>query len=100
MKFGHFDDLRKEYVINTPRTPYPWINYLGNQGFFSLISNTAGGYSFSRRAAGRCISSPTGATEPLSPGPAAPVRRCRGGRTSISIAACSFRTTRSGRISP
>ncbi len=46
MKFGHFDDARKEYVINTPRTPYPWINYLGNQGFFSLISNTAGGYSF------------------------------------------------------
>ena len=46
MKFGHFDDSRKEYVINTPRTPYPWINYLGNQGFFSLISNTAGGYSF------------------------------------------------------
>ena len=50
MKFGHFDDLRKEYVINTPRTPYPWINYLGNQGFFSLISNTAGGYSFYRDA--------------------------------------------------
>ena len=46
MKFGYFDDSRKEYVINTPRTPYPWINYLGNQGFFSLISNTAGGYSF------------------------------------------------------
>ena len=46
MKFGHFDDARKEYVINTPKTPYPWINYLGNQGFFSLISNTAGGYSF------------------------------------------------------
>ena len=46
MKFGHFDDLRKEYVINTPKTPYPLINYLGNQGFFSLISNTAGGYSF------------------------------------------------------
>ena len=42
MKFGYFDDSRKEYVINTPKTPYPWINYLGNQGFFSLISNTAG----------------------------------------------------------
>ena len=50
MKFGHFDDARKEYVINTPRTPYPWINYLGNQGFFSLISNTAGGYSFYKDA--------------------------------------------------
>ena len=46
MKFGHFDDAKREYVIDTPRTPYPWINYLGTQGFFSLISNTAGGYSF------------------------------------------------------
>ena len=46
MKFGHFDDAAREYVIETPKTPYPWINYLGNQGFFSLISNTAGGYSF------------------------------------------------------
>nr|MCR4890145.1 hypothetical protein [Ruminococcus sp.] len=46
MKFGFFDDANKEYVINSPKTPYPWINYLGNQGFFSLISNTAGGYCF------------------------------------------------------
>ena len=50
MKFGHFDDERREYVITTPRTPYPWINYLGTQGFFSLISNTAGGYSFYKDA--------------------------------------------------
>ncbi|MCQ2525839.1 MAG: glycosyl transferase [Lachnospiraceae bacterium] len=50
MKFGHFDDAKKEYVITTPRTPYPWINYLGTQGFFSLISNTAGGYSFYKDA--------------------------------------------------
>ncbi|HNY22617.1 MAG TPA: glycosyl transferase, partial [Treponemataceae bacterium] len=46
MKFGHFDDVNREYVIETPRTPYPWINYLGNTQFFSLISNTAGGYAF------------------------------------------------------
>jgi cellobiose phosphorylase len=46
MKFGHFDDTSREYVIETPRTPYPWINYLGNTQFFSLISNTAGGYAF------------------------------------------------------
>ena len=46
MKFGHFDDICREYVIETPRTPYPWINYLGNEKFFSLISNTAGGYAF------------------------------------------------------
>lgn len=50
MQFGHFDDERREYVITTPRTPYPWINYLGSQRFFSLISNTAGGYSFYRDA--------------------------------------------------
>ena len=50
MKFGYFDDANKEYVITSPRTPYPWINYLGTQGFFSLISNTAGGYSFYKDA--------------------------------------------------
>jgi len=46
MKFGYFDDANREYVITDPKTPYPWINYLGNEDFFSLISNTAGGYSF------------------------------------------------------
>lgn len=46
MKFGYFDDHNREYVITTPNTPYPWINYLGSQDFFGLISNTAGGYSF------------------------------------------------------
>lgn len=46
MRFGHFDDKNREYVIETPETPYPWINYLGNTKFFSIISNTAGGYAF------------------------------------------------------
>ena len=50
MKFGHFDDQNKEYVITTPQTPLPWINYLGSEDFFSLVSNTAGGYSFYRDA--------------------------------------------------
>ena len=50
MRFGHFDDEHKEYVITTPRTPLPWINYLGSEDFFSLVSNTAGGYSFYRDA--------------------------------------------------
>ena len=45
-EFGYFDDQQKEYVISTPFTPTPWINYLGNDGFYGLISNTAGGYSF------------------------------------------------------
>ena len=50
MKYGFFDDRAREYVIKEPRTPYPWINYLGNHDFYSLISNTAGGYSFFRDA--------------------------------------------------
>jgi cellobiose phosphorylase len=50
MRFGHFDDAAREYVIETPRTPYPWINYLGSEQFFSLFSHTAGGYSFYRDA--------------------------------------------------
>ena len=50
MKFGYFDDANKEYVITTPRTPLPWINYLGSTDFFSLISNTCGGYSFYKDA--------------------------------------------------
>ena len=50
MRFGHFDDLRREYVITTPKTPYPWINYLGSDNFFGLISHQAGGYCFYRDA--------------------------------------------------
>ena len=50
MKFGHFDDIAREYVITTPRTPLPWINYLGSEDFFALCSNTAGGYAFFRDA--------------------------------------------------
>ena len=54
-KFGYFDDLSREYVITDPKTPWPWINYLGNEDFFSLISNTAGGYSFYKDAKFRRI---------------------------------------------
>ena len=50
MKFGHFDDTHREYVITQPDTPYPWINYLGSDDFFSLISNTSGGYCFYKDA--------------------------------------------------
>ena len=50
MRFGHFDDVHREYVITTPRTPYPWINYLGTERFFSLVSHQAGGYAFYRDA--------------------------------------------------
>jgi cellobiose phosphorylase len=55
MKFGHFDDSKREYVITNPRTPWPWINYLGNEDFFSLISNSAGGYTFYKDAKFRRI---------------------------------------------
>ena len=50
MKFGYFDDSNREYVITTPRTPLPWINYLGCKEFFTLISNTCGGYTFYKDA--------------------------------------------------
>ena len=50
MKYGYFDDNALEYVITTPKTPLPWINYLGNKEFFSLISNTCGGYTFYKDA--------------------------------------------------
>ncbi|MDE7273995.1 MAG: glycosyl transferase [Lachnospiraceae bacterium] len=50
MKFGYFDDANREYVITTPRTPLPWINYLGCKEFFTLISNTCGGYTFYKDA--------------------------------------------------
>ena len=50
MKFGYFDDDRQEYVITRPDTPLPWINYLGSEEYFGLLSNTGGGYSFYRDA--------------------------------------------------
>ena len=50
MKYGYFDDAAREYVITRPDTPYPWINYLGEEDFFTLMSNTSGGYSFYKDA--------------------------------------------------
>jgi cellobiose phosphorylase len=50
MVWGHFNDPEREYVITRPDTPWPWINYLGSEDFFSLVSNTAGGYSFYKDA--------------------------------------------------
>ena len=54
-EYGHFDDHTREFVITDPATPFPWINYLGNDGFFSLISGTAGGYCFYKDAKFRRI---------------------------------------------
>ncbi|GAB4436709.1 MAG: glycosyl transferase [Anaerolineae bacterium] len=50
MRYGYFNDTAREYVITRPDTPLPWLNYLGSQDYFGLISNTAGGYSFFRDA--------------------------------------------------
>ena len=50
MNYGYFDNAAREYVITIPETPYPWINYLGNSSYYTLFSNTAGGYSFYRDA--------------------------------------------------
>ena len=54
-EFGYFEDEHREYVITNPQTPFPWINYLGNEDFFGLISNTAGGYNFYKDAKFRRI---------------------------------------------
>ncbi len=56
MQYGHFDDDQREYVIDRPDTPLPWINYLGCEAYFGIISNTAGGYSFYKDARLRRIS--------------------------------------------
>ncbi len=56
MQYGHFDDQNREYIISQPDTPLPWINYLGCESYFGLISNTAGGYSFYRDAKLRRLS--------------------------------------------
>ncbi len=49
-KFGYFDNEKKEYIITTPLTPLPWINYIGNDELYGIISNTAGGYTFYKDA--------------------------------------------------
>ncbi len=54
-EYGHFDDASREYVITAPATPWPWINYMGTEDFFSLVSNTAGGYCFCQDAKFRRI---------------------------------------------
>ena len=56
MRYGHFDDHQREYVILRPDTPLPWINYLGTDDFIGIISNTAGGYTFYRDARLRRLS--------------------------------------------
>ena len=51
MKYGYFDDEKREYVIDRPDTPAPWANYLGSPEYGAVISNNAGGYSFAKSGA-------------------------------------------------
>ena len=51
MRYGYFDDKAREYVIDRPDTPAPWVNYLGSPAYGAIISNNAGGYSFERSGA-------------------------------------------------
>lgn len=51
MKYGYFDDKNREYVIERPDTPTPWVNYLGSPEYGAIISNNAGGYSFAKSGA-------------------------------------------------
>ena len=51
MKYGYFDDEKKEYVITRPDTPAPWVNYLGSPEYGAIVSNNAGGYSFAKSGA-------------------------------------------------
>ena len=51
MKYGYFDDKKREYVITRPDTPAPWVNYLGDPEYGAIVSNNAGGYSFVKSGA-------------------------------------------------
>lgn len=51
MKYGFFDNEKREYVITNPKTPAPWVNYLGSPEYGAIISNNAGGYSFAKSGA-------------------------------------------------
>ena len=46
MKYGHFDNEHREYVIDRIDLPTSWTNYLGVEKFATVINHTAGGYSF------------------------------------------------------
>ncbi len=67
-RYGHFDDARREYVVTTPETPLPWINYLGSEALFSIVTNTAGGYAFHRDARLRRLIRYRYNNAPLDPG--------------------------------
>ncbi|MGL4982834.1 MAG: GH36-type glycosyl hydrolase domain-containing protein, partial [Treponemataceae bacterium] len=46
MKYGYFDDEKREYVIDNVAIPVSWTNYLGTESTGAVISQNAGGYMF------------------------------------------------------
>lgn len=50
MQYGHFDNAKREYVIDRVDVPVSWTNYLGVKDFCTVISHNAGGYSFYQSA--------------------------------------------------
>jgi N,N'-diacetylchitobiose phosphorylase len=50
MRYGHFDNTTREYVIERPDVPVSWTNYIGVENLCTVLSHNAGGYSFYKHA--------------------------------------------------
>ena len=46
MQYGHFDNEKREYVIDRVDLPVSWTNYLGVKDLCVVVNHTAGGYMF------------------------------------------------------
>ena len=46
MQYGHFDNEKREYVIDRIDLPVSWTNYLGVEDMAAVVNHTAGGYIF------------------------------------------------------
>ncbi len=55
MNYGYFDNKNKEYVVTNPKTPAPWMNYIGNGGFGGIVSATGGGLTFDKDPSNRRV---------------------------------------------
>ncbi len=65
MKYGYFDNENKEYVITNPKTPTPWMNYIGNGGFGGIVSATGGGLTFDSDPSNRRVTKYNFTTLPI-----------------------------------
>ena len=101
MRFGHFDDAAREYVIARPDTPLPWINYLGSEEYFAIVSNTAGGYSFFRDPRLRRLTRYRYNNVPLDArGPVSLRPRRRHGRLLVAVVAADEERARPVQLPP